>query len=329
MAPKSIDLEALNFSGLANQTVSVEVIQPGDVLEVSMVTDFAKLTTSTTPIRVADDGTVVVPLIGRMALAGLTVKQAEQALAAESIARGVFRTPCITLTMKEWFKNQVNVVGAVEKPGTYELPRGSSSLMAALVAAEGLTKEAGTEVEIRHTDARAIAARGVAPQPEMNPDGTISPASYEQWLSGGAPAVTKVDLLAAAAGKEKIPDLRDGDVVYVAKRTLPPIHVIGLVRKPGEFPYPLNQDLRVTDALALAGGISNPMAEDIVVIRRLPNRKEPVRIAVGLQAAKHGADNVALAPGDTVTVEHNALTAAYDVVQSFVRISVGGTISWF
>ena len=89
-----------------------------------MVTDYAKLTTTTTPVRVADDGTVVIPLLGRMSLGGLEVKLAEQAVNSESIVRGVFRNPCITVTMKQCHTNKVTVVGAVNKPGTHELPRG-------------------------------------------------------------------------------------------------------------------------------------------------------------------------------------------------------------
>ena len=46
MAPASLDLETINLSGLADRSVSVEVIQPGDVLDVTMVTDYAKLTTT-------------------------------------------------------------------------------------------------------------------------------------------------------------------------------------------------------------------------------------------------------------------------------------------
>ena len=39
------------------------------------------------------------------------------------------------------------------------------------------------------------------------------------------------------------------DVVYVAKRAQKPFYVLGLVRKPGEFEFPGNQELRVLDAL--------------------------------------------------------------------------------
>ena len=35
-----------------------------------------------------------------------------------------------------------------------------------------------------------------------------------------------------------------------------PIQVLGLIRKPGEYKLPTDRDLRVLDALALAGGLS-------------------------------------------------------------------------
>ena len=127
----------------------------------------------------------------------------------------------------------------------------------------------------------------------------------------------------------KIPDLSDGDVVHVSKRTLSPVHVIGLVKEPGQFPYPPDQELRVLDALALAGGCSNPVAEKVLVIRHSPNSTEPIRIEVSIQAAKNGRDNLALAPGDTVSVEQTAMTAAADVIRTFFRVSFGGSLSWF
>ena len=125
-APPLMDLEAIDLSGLADQSVSAEVIQPGDVLDVSIVTDYMKLTTTTTPVRVADDGSIVVPLVGRILVGGLEVVQAEQVANAESVNRGVFRTPSITVTMKQCHTSKVTVVGAVKTPGTVDLPRGST-----------------------------------------------------------------------------------------------------------------------------------------------------------------------------------------------------------
>ncbi|MEN6458612.1 MAG: SLBB domain-containing protein [Thermoguttaceae bacterium] len=300
MAPPTTDPQSINLSGLAEQSVSSEVIQPGDVLDVTMVTDYTKLTTTTAPVRVADDGSIAIPLVGRVVVVGMEIKQAEQVVNAESIARGVFRTPCMTVTMKQCHTGRVTVVGAVNSPGVRDLPRGGSSLMAALLASGGLSKDAGTEVEIRHTDSRQM------PQEVMY-----------------------VDLKAATAGTVRVPELRDGDIVQVAKRTLPPVYVIGLVRKPGQFPFPTNQELRVLDALALAGGVSNSAAEDILLIRQRPGASEPARIAVSIQDAKNGRDNLTLAPGDTVSVEQTPATIVVDTIQTFFRVSLGGTVSWF
>jgi polysaccharide export outer membrane protein len=331
LAPSTVNADSVNLAGLADTSVSREIIQIGDVLEITMVTDYSKLSTTTTPVRVVDDGTIVVPLVGKVVVAGLEAEQAEQVIAAESIARGVFRNPCITVTMKQCRTNRITVVGAVDKPGPVDLPRASSSLLSAIVAAGGLNKEADTEIEIRRTDVRNFAPNqvqaGMMQASDRNNDLVL--ARYQQEQSAASLNVIKVDLNQVAGRAEKLPELRDGDVVYVAKRTPKAVYVMGLVRKPGEYPFPLNQDIRVLDAIALAGGCSNSVAEDVLVIRRPPGKPEPIRIAVSLQAAKQGQDNVLLAPGDTVSVEQTPVTFVMDLIQTFVRIGLGASMSLY
>jgi polysaccharide biosynthesis/export protein len=331
-APSPINAETINLAGLAETTVSSEIIQTGDVLEITMVTDYSKLTTTTTPVRVADDGTIVVPLVGKVAVVGLEAEQAEQVIAAESIARGMFRNPCITVTMKQCRTNRITVVGAVDKPGPVDLPRASCSLLSALVAAGGLNKDADAEIEIRRTDTRLStpnqAQAGVMQASDKTGNDLVL-ASHQQEQPAATLNVTKINLNAVSSRAEKLPELRDGDVVYVGKRTPKPVYVIGLVRKPGEYPFPLNQEIRVLDAIALAGGCSNSVAEDVLVIRRPPGKSEPIRIAVSLQAAKQGQDNFALAPGDTVSVEQTPVTMVVDMIQTFVRVGLGASMSLY
>lgn len=332
LAPSPVNTASINLAGLADTTVSREIIQLGDVLEVTMVTDYEKLTSTSTPVRVADDGTIVVPLIGKVSVVGMEIEQAEQLIAAESISRGVYRNPCITVTMKQCRTNKITLVGAVDKPGAVDLPRASSSLLNALVAAGGLTKDADMNIEIRRTDSRSLTAKepqgGALYAADKNGnDVVLANHQQEQPIGAGQLGVIKVNLNTVAQGDEKLPVLQDGDVVYVAKRTPKPLYVMGLVRKPGEFPFPVNQEIRVLDAIALAGGCSNPMAEDILVIRRPPGKTEPIRISVSLQAAKQGQDNVALAPGDTVSVEHTPITSFVEVIQTFFRVGLGASMS--
>ena len=100
-------------------------------------------------IRVSEDGAVTVPLVGPIQLAGLRLTGAEEAIRAESVRRGVYRDPHVSVLIKERRANRVTVVGEVEEPSTYELPTASSDLLAALVAAGGFTEDADTVVEIR------------------------------------------------------------------------------------------------------------------------------------------------------------------------------------
>ncbi len=297
-----------------------------------MVTDFTKLSTTNTPVRVADDGSIVVPLIGKVGVAGMVAEQAEQVIAAESISRGVFRNPYVTVTIKQHHTNRITVVGAVNKPGNVDLPRGSCTLLSAIVAADGLCKGAGSEVEIRRTDLRDLSRKDLPGNLEQAADNSASNltlAAFQQTPPAGATGAgaIKVDLTAVTQGAEKTPELRDGDVVYVPKRTPKPVYVLGLVNKPGEYSYPTNQELRLLDAIALAGGCSNPLVEKILVIRQPPGKAEPVRIVVNFHAAKEGPENIVLAAGDTVSVEHTAITAIADFIRTFVHVGFGASMS--
>lgn len=328
LAPPIVNPASVNLAGLAADCAASDTIQPGDVLDLSMVSDFTKLTTATTPLRVAEDGAIVVPLVGPVVVAGLPLDEAERRVCRESIARGVFRTPCITLAMKERQMTKVTVVGAVNKPGTQELPRGSRSMLLALVAAGGLTPEASLDVEIRRT--APPAAHSLVGNPALGAEPGVRQAAALERLPDTGLELTSINLVDAAGGKARIPELHDDDVVYVKPRTPKSIYVQGLVRKPGEFPYPVTQELRLLDAVALAGGLSNPVADKVLIIRQTPGEgAEPALVTASIQNAKRGRDNIALAPGDAIAIEQTPATAMVDVVQTFFRIGFSATFPGF
>jgi polysaccharide export outer membrane protein len=135
----------------------------------------------------------------------------------------------------------------------------------------------------------------------------------------------RVNLVAAAKEGRGGYYLEDGDVVMVEKRDPLPIHVIGLVRKPGQYDLPTHREVRVLDALALAGGLDIPWADNILVIRQAAGQAEPILIKVSLREAKQsGETNVRLAPGDVVSVEQTPATVVYDVIRKF-NLGIGGT----
>jgi polysaccharide export outer membrane protein len=142
----------------------------------------------------------------------------------------------------------------------------------------------------------------------------------------------RIDL--AQVPEKNIPNysLGDRDVVMVLPHEKQIIHVTGLVHQPNQFELPHHQDVTVLDAIAMAGGISSPVADKVFVIRRLPNMPKPAVIQVSIADAKRdGNENLRLASGDLVSVERTMSTVMVDTVMTVFRVgfSVGGNLVAF
>lgn len=333
LAPARANIEEIDLSGLANHSVSSETVDLGDVLEVTIVTDYGDQDPMTTPARIRNDGTVDIPLIGAVYVAGLELDQAEQAIATAGIARGIFKRPHVTVIMEKQCVNKITVIGAVEEPGVYEVPRIGCSLLAAIVAAGTLSDTASGDVEIRRCTRRA----GLPGASPMNPprlahhDGTaLTSYVIPEPDRVGGPRVVRINLVKAASEGDGGPYLEDGDVVMVMKKVPKPVYVRGLVRKPGEFELSPNRDLYMLEALALAGGATLPVANKVVIIRRIPGEEEPIVITTSIREAKaDGMANVRLMAGDTVSVEETPATVMMRLVTDVFRIGVGSSVALF
>ncbi len=322
--PPTENAQVLDLSRLASPTSHSDLVEVGDVLEITMETGYREGRQQSFAVRVRPDGLGDVPLVGPVRLQGLVLEAAEQAIAAASVERGVFREPHITATIKQPRLNRVTVVGAVETPGVFELRPGDSSLLAALVAAGGLNDKATPQVEIRRAaDTSASPPPGEGPHLAGQPP--VRPASFGG--SHGPPRSEHINLVSLVREGRAIHPLADGDVVMVRNRDPQPVHVLGLVNKPGQFEMPVNRDLRMLDVLAMAGGVSTPLSDKVYVIRQ-SEEQPPIVIALSIRDAKlQGEDNLRLAPGDIVSVEQTPLTAAVDILRSFVRVGVSATSS--
>jgi polysaccharide export outer membrane protein len=324
-------------------------IGAGDLVEITLVSGNSEERVTPVPARVAHDGTVVVPLVGAVAVGGLEPIAAEQRIAAAAIERGIYRQPCVTLTLTEPAVNRVTVLGAVARPGVVELPRGSSDLASALAAAGGLTKDAGTQVEVLHRSSPAflagqpgqtsgpsndvrLASYADPAQPAGMPFGPPAPLSVDGQpaplsvaMQGPPPSKTRIDL-AQATGPvpPQARKLDDCDVVMVLPREKRVIHVSGLVKRPDQFEVLQGQDLRLLDAIAMAGGTTSPLADKVFVIRQLPDMSQPAVIKASIAGAKqNGNENLVLAAGDLVSVESTATTMALETVGKFFRMAIG------
>lgn len=336
-APPTSRTNEINLAGMTSLGTNSSQIGPGDLVEITIASGNAVDVPEPMQARVSEDGNVAMPLLGEVHVAGLEPYEAGQRIAAAAIKRDVYRQPSVVLKMAERAVNRVTVLGAVKEPGVYELPRGSSDLISAVAAAGGLTEEASMQVDVlRHEQPSFLATPG-------NPTDGVVTASYEesteepvalaaepaslarkQPLSGPDVRTERIDLAKADPQQHVSHRLGDSDVVMVRPAEKRLIHVTGLVNKPDQYEIPLNQDVRVLDAVAMAGGTNSPVADKVYVIRQLDTMSGPAVIEVSLaRAKKHGNENLRLASGDLVSVEATPLTNTVDTLAKFFRVGLG------
>jgi polysaccharide export outer membrane protein len=298
---------------------------------VTVFSDYGDAKTNPMPVRVADDGSANVPLIGPVPVAGLTLDSAERAIAAAAVQRDVYRSPHVTVTMDAQRKNRIIIVGAVQKPGVYEIPRGNSTLLAAIMEAGGLSEEASPEVAIRRpalTDSPPDPFRGETLRLAGSGGGVVL-ASYDENPAEQAQTV-QVNLVSATTEGKGGYYLDDGDVVHVKKRPKRAFRVMGLVNAPGEIELPPDKDVYLLDALALAGERKMQAADSVLVIRRVEGQKDPIKIAISVnEAQNNGASNLRIQEDDVVVVRETPITMAFETLKTFFRFSVGSSLALF
>jgi len=314
------DAQALDLSRLGGQAAS-DRIECGDVIEVTIAAALSPEAVITFPVRVDDNGIAILPEVGQLQLAGLSLAGAEQSIAAACGQRGLYRQPKVTVTMRQQRQNRITVVGAVKKPGVHELPRNSCYVVAALASAEGLTDDAGTRLEIRFPKGNTRLASGSPPAPGASDLQLAANLENASPPAAGYVCLNLTDTIQQGTNSHYLPD---GSVLMVERRRLPPYQVIGLVKNAGEYEFVPGRDVRVLGAIARAGGATQALADKVYVIRTKPTGEAAV-IEVSLEQAKlHQEQNILLQPGDVVSVEHNAVTVFLESIRQ-IPFHIGGT----
>lgn len=117
------------------------VVRPSDLVQVEVFQeeDLYK------EVRVAADGTVVLPLIGRVEIAGLTVPEAQERI-RKLYDENYLVDPQINLLVIEYAQRRVNVLGQVNQPGYVVIPpEEEMTLTQAISGAHGMTLRADTK----------------------------------------------------------------------------------------------------------------------------------------------------------------------------------------
>jgi len=241
------------------------IVGPQDVLKVT-VFGVPELTRDVT---VDTDGTFDFPLVGRIKASGHTVRAVETELKAR-LSNGYLVNPTINVDVGAYRSQTVYILGEVREPGRKTLA-GNASIMSALAEA-GFTTNAGSYVIVSHRPAGATTVEG----PVMPADNTA-----------GQLRVSRKDL---EMGRAMNIRLQDGDTIFVPKAET--FFISGFVRSPGS--YPIDGDLNVLQALALAGGATEQAAQNRITIDRV--------IGGQLTHVKIKGLTDPVTPGDTIIV---------------------------
>ena len=328
-ARRTENVQEIALANLASPTAQTDLIAKGDVLEVNLSSGMPSEEDTERTVRVNEQGTIYLAELGFVDVEGLELEAAEGIIATLCVQRELYRAPQVTLTMKQPKLHRVLVTGAVEEEGEYLLRSGQSNLLSAIMKAGGPADDAGTHVEVRHpgfangTPAPKIAEGSGSPGVSEG----VTQAAHAQSVSTSSENLLRIDLVSLSRQPSRGVELPDGAVVYVERIDPEPIHVIGLVNKAGEYDFPVGKTVRLTSALALAGGVSNPLADKIYVIRQISGQPEPVVVELSLKTAKEqGAlENLTLVPGDTISVEKTPATVVYDAIR-IISFGIGGQV---
>jgi polysaccharide export outer membrane protein len=251
-------------------------IAPGDVISVA-VADWPNNSAQAT---VAPDGTISMPLINRVPVAGLSIDQAT-ALLTNKWKKYII-DPSVTVSLMQKHPQFVIFSGSIARPGTLDY-RPGLHLIEALAEVGGLVVT-GTG-----------AGSSTGPGSLMT---IADPSHVTVTREDGTKQTLNLTHPETLAGTSADIALEPGDVIIVPQQ-LGKINVIGQVRDPGVIPY--RDNLTVFDAISDSGGYNDGAAdlENATLIHN--GTSSPINLDPMLRHGDMHA-NITLAPGDQISI---------------------------
>ncbi len=267
----------------ANKLDSGYVLGPDDQIVIHAI-DSPEI--SEKPFLIGMNGSVTLPLIGRVQAGGLTVEQLETELNAR--LKKYVHDPQVAVTVAEFRSQPVSVFGAVGKPGVIQL-RGRKTLYEVLSMAGGPNDSAGSTLTVmRRRENGEIPLPGAS----VDPTGQFSTAelNVQNLLDGKNPAANI--------------EIKPNDTISVSEANANVIYVVGDVEHGGAFTLGGRQKLSVLRAVSLAGGLGRTAKPDKArIIRGSPGDAKLQEIAVNIRQILNGkAQDIVLLPQDVLVI---------------------------
>jgi protein involved in polysaccharide export with SLBB domain len=278
MAGVELDTDSMQVSGPYR-------VVPGDLLEIELPSKVQIDTASSeapppatlaVKCRVADDGTILLPMVANQHVAGKTTAEIEDLLVQEyQLPARLEEPPNVVVTISEYRTESVAVIGAVNQQGLHELRSDHLTVLGALMAAGGIKKERG---------AREIVVIGRD--------------------ENGQKVSRSLGVEMAEIPLEDVA-LRGGETVVVEPAPERAFSVIGLVKRSGVFPYPAPRRYNLMQALATAGGVDENAAPRYATVYRTRADGKVIGATFKIDGTSlTDGPNVWIKDGDVIAVDH-------------------------
>lgn len=230
--------------------------------------------------RVSSDGTLALPLLKqRIQVAGFEPSQVESKIAAALVNEQVLTEPTVNISVLEYRSKPVSVVGAVNRPLTFQAT-GDTTLLDALAKAGGLSANVGPTITVTHRGQLADGTLHV----------TVQSIPVRELIGSTDP---KLNVKLTGNEEVRVPEAGH-------------IFVAGNVKKPGSFAMQDNADTTVVKALALSEGLQAYSAKLAYIYREQGTGKARQEITVPLkEIMARKAPDVVLEADDILYVPEN------------------------
>jgi len=190
-------------------------------------------------LRVAEDGTVSLPFVGAVHVAGSVAAEAQRSIEQSLKAAELLKNPQVTVNVVQYEPLMVTVLGEVNSPGRLQILM-PHSLLDVVSFAGGETQLAGSEIDVRHEE-----------------NGQVTTTNYHYGRNSNGESISGVMV-------------HNGDTVLVPRAGV--VYVLGAVTRPGGYLMQEDGKLDAAQALALAfGTVIQAKTSDIHIIRRKPD----------------------------------------------------------
>jgi len=247
-------------------------IGAGDVLEIRV---FERPQLTRDAVRVDGSGQIRMPLVSDDIVASCLTESELAAVIAQSY-RAYLKNPQVDVFVKQFSSQPVSVIGAVGKPGSFQLER-RVRLRELISLAGGPTQSVGRSVQVIHDESAPVCSS--APPRSLQQaalDGgkvvvvasTTTVMDNTDALMPVEPAVLSLDLDSLMRGQGMNPYVRPGDFINLPQADQ--VFVVGNVFKPTAID--LKEPLTLSRAVAIAGGtLASTKKSAIHLIRATAN----------------------------------------------------------